>query len=145
MVRCNVKKIFIILVLLLGITGCNNGCINSIKYKDLNQLIEDKETFILLFNDNSDDGKLLKQTLNSVLEENNLKAYEINPSKLTDSEKEALRPIVSYEDVSIVFIKKGVDSSILSHIDDALTSKNEITARLGDAGFIKTSSEETSK
>ena len=99
----------------------------------------------MLFNDNSDDGKLLKQTLNSVLEENNLKAYEINPSKLTDSEKEALRPIVSYEDVSIVFIKKGVDSSILSHIDDALTSKNEITARLSDAGFIKTSSEETSK
>lgn len=133
------KKIALVLMLIIMVMGCNNGNYSKLKYDDLKEKLDNKETFILLFNNNSDEGNLLKNTLETVLVDNNLKAYEINPDKLTENQKNALRPYFSYEDVSIIFIKKGIDPSKLTHITNELTTIKELTTHLTNLGFIKTS------
>ena len=131
------RKILIAILFIFVITGCTSNNYNKINYDELVKKTENKETFIILFNDGSDDAKLLKNTLNKVLNDNNLKAYMIDSTKITQDEKNKLRPIISYEDLSIVFIKEGIDSSKLSHITDPQTSTKNLENHLSNLNFIK--------
>ena len=120
-------------------TACSNDSIfTKLSYDELNKKIENEETFILLFNDESRNGELLKHTLEKVVTENDLTAYEINSSNLKETQKNNLRPLISYQDASIVFIINGKDPSKLTHITDELTDVDELTSHLTNLGFIKT-------
>lgn len=130
------KKIIIAIFFMFVITGCTSNNYSKIKYNDLMNIINNKDTFIILFDDGSDDAKLLKNTLNKVLNNNNLEAYIIDSTKITQEEKNKLRPIISYEDISIVFIKEGIDSSKLSHITDSQISTNNLENHLENLEFI---------
>lgn len=131
------KKLILIVVLTFMLVGCSNSNYENLTYKQLTNKLENKDTFIILFNDESSEGNLLKKTLEQVLLENNLKAFEINPNDLSEENKISLRPYFSYENASIIFIKDGVDPSKLSHITDELTDKEEMESHLINLGFIE--------
>lgn len=131
------KKIIIAVLFIFIVTGCTSDNYSKINYKDLTQKIENKDTFIVLFNDDSKEAKLLKNTLNKVLNNNNLKAYVINSNKISQENRNKLRPTISYENLSIVFIKNGMDSTKLSHITNPEISIDDLEKHLINLEFIK--------
>ena len=140
------KKILMGLLLIVSIftlTACTSDKISKINYEKLMKKFDNQETFILLFNDESTDGKLLKNTLNDVLNEFNLEAYMINPTKLSQEEKNNLRSIIYVEVNGIAFINKGIDSSKLGHITSTSASKEDIKNNLINHGFVDTNTENT--
>lgn len=133
------KKIILMFLILFLVVGCGKSNYNGLNYKELKEKLDNKETFILLLNDNSSDSKILSDSLNTVLEKNNLIAYELNPTKLTNDEKNNLRTYFAYQNTGIIFIKDGIESSKLTQITDPLTKINDIENHLKNLGYIKTS------
>ena len=128
------KKVLLLIIGLFMLTGCSTDKIEELSYKELNKKFENKETFILYFD--GTDGDVLEDTLNRVLEKENLVAYTINTSKLSQDEINTLRYKADYEEPSIVFIKEGNDPSILTHITDVYITDESLTTRLEALGFI---------
>lgn len=129
------KKIFLILVITILLSGCSNGNLKKINYEDLNQKLENKETFILYF-DSSEQGTLLMDTLNKVLTKYELKGYLLNADKLSEDEVNELSLKIDFETPSIVFVQEGVDPSILSHVTNQSITEEEIINRLKDMKYI---------
>lgn len=129
------KKVLLLIIGLFMLTGCSSNKIEELSYKELNKKFDNKETFILYFD--GTDGDVLEDTLNRVLEKENLVAYTINTSKLSQDEITTLRYKVDFEEPSIVFIKEGNDPSILTHITDIYITDESLTTRLTALGFIE--------
>ena len=129
------KKVLLLIIGLFMLTGCSNSKIEELSYKELNKKFENKETFILYFD--GTDGDVLEDTLNRVLEKENLVAYTIDTSKLSQDKINTLRYKTDYEEPSIVFIKEGTDPSILTHITDVYITDESLTTRLIALGFIE--------
>ena len=129
------KKIFLSLFLLIFvITGCSISKLSSINLDELNEKLNNKESFIIYFA-NGDSN--LEKTLSSVLEENNIAGYKIDTSKISKEEKNKLEFEIAYEEPSIVFIINGKDPSKLSHVTSESITSKEISDRLKDMKFIK--------
>lgn len=136
--RCRkfMKKIILIFLLTFLLVGCSSSNYHKLNYEKLTTKLENNDTFILLFNNNTTEGDLLKNTLNKVLEKNNLTAYEINSTKLNQEQSNELREYFSYEDISIIFIKDGVDPSKLAHITNSSITVKDLERHLINLGFI---------
>ena len=130
------KKRYLIIVLLLTIflTACSKSKIQSVSMNELKEKINNKETFVLSISSTDD---TLENTLNSILEQYDFKAYKINLNKLNDEENRYLKLQYDYTDPSIIFIIEGKDPTILSHIEDTSIRKNMLIERLKDMKFIK--------
>ena len=128
------KIIFSLLLSIFILTGCGNSKLSKITLDDLNKKLENKETFIVYF---YKDDSNLENTLNSVLENNNLEGFKIDTSKISNEEKNKLEVQIAYKEPSIVFVVNGNDPSILSHITDESTTSKDIINRLRDMKFIK--------
>lgn len=131
------KKVIIAILFVLLLTGCTSNNYKKISFDELTKKLDNKETFIILFNDDSKDSDILQKTLNNVLNNYDLKAYKINSNKISLEQKNELRPLISYEGLSIVFIKDGLDSSKLSHITDPLITEKNLENHLTNLNFIK--------
>ena len=129
------KKVLILIMALFMLTGCSSNNIKNISYKDLNKKFENKETFILYF-DGTDD-EILKDTLNKVLDKNNLTAYRLDTNKLKEEQITELRYKADYEEPSIIFIKEGIDPSVITHVTDIYTTEETLTTKLTELGFIE--------
>lgn len=144
------KKLLLLVIGIFLLTGCTNySNIEKIKYADLKAKLENKESFVVVFTNNEKkntedesydyktESTTLKSTLNKALAENNINAYEVVYSDLTQEEKNELRPIIDIENYGIVFVKEGNDPTILNHVTDHTTTKYDIIDRLKTNGFIK--------
>ena len=129
------RKILVLIVFMILLTGCDNGNIEDISLNDLNQKFENKESFILYFEGTK--SETLENTLNNILEENNLTAYSLDTSELNEDEINSLRLKVDYESPSIVFIVEGKDPSVITHVTDNYIQENDLLTRLKDLNFIK--------
>ena len=129
------KKIFLSLFLSIFIlTGCSNSKLSSINLDELNEKLTNKESFIVYF---SQSDSNLEETLNKVLDENNITGYKIDTSKISKEDKNKLELEIAYEEPSIVFIINGKDPSKLSHVTSESSTSKEILERLKDMQFIK--------
>lgn len=132
------KKIFVVLIALFMLTACSNSGLSKLSYKSLNDKLDKKETFVLLLTDNTDSGNTLKNTLKNVSKENNIKCFYLSTDKLSSSEKEKLQSKITYDDSNIiVFIKDGIENSILTRIDDIYISSNNLKNELQAQGYLK--------
>lgn len=127
--------LFLLLLLTFFVSGCSKNSLSKISFDELNTKLNNKESFILYFN--SDSNNNLEEKLDKVLTNNNLKGYIINASKLSDQEKIDLQLNIAYEEPSIVFIINGQDPTKLSHITDTNITTKQIEQRLKDMNFIK--------
>lgn len=134
------KKIFLIsmLFLVIMLTGCSKGSLNKLSFNELKEKITNKETMVVYFTKSDND---LEEKLESISSEYNLTIYKVDTSKITEEEKYEFQTIIDYEEPSIVFVIKGIDSSKLSHVTSSSTTKKQIIARLKDMSFIQDSKE----
>lgn len=132
------KKIFVVLIALFMLTACSSNGLSRLSYKSLNNKLDKKETFVLLLTDNTDNGNTLKNTLKKVSKENNLKCFYLSTDKLSSSEKEELQSKITFTDSNIiVFIKNGIENSILTRIDNTYISSNALKNELQEQGYLK--------
>lgn len=132
------KKIFVVLIALFMLTACSSNGTSKLSYKSLNDKLDKKETFVLLLTDNTDSGNTLKNTLKKVSKENNLKCFYLSTDKLSSSEKEELQSKITFTDSNIiVFVKNGIENSILTRIDDTYISSDALKNELQEQGYLK--------
>lgn len=129
------KKLFVLLVLIFFI-GCSKENIETINYNTLYKKLENKESFVVIFSNKSNNSDL-EDTLSKVLVNNNLQGFKIYTDRLDSKEITDLKYKIDYEDPSIVFVINGNDPSVLSHITNEEVTAKEIEERLEDMNFIK--------
>lgn len=134
------KKIFILFVLLLIVSSCNEITISKIKEENKNitilsdsklkKKIDDEETFILLLTKNDCSScKSLKEKLDNVLRDYNLEGYEINVDNIDTKENEYLKNIVNVVSYpSLVFIEKGKEKGPLFRLVGDIENEKIINA-----------------
>ncbi len=122
------------LFMLIFTAGCSSKYLEKINLDDLNEKLNNKDSFVIYFYDTTSD---LEVTLTNILEKNNLIGYKIDTSKITNDQKLTLQTKIDYKNPCIVFILEGKDPSVLSHITDEDVSEERITAALKDMNFIK--------
>lgn len=131
------KKILTVLILLLAVSGCSRN-LSKLNLEKLNKKLDNKETFILYLTDESDSSNTLKNTLTSVLKNNNINAFYLNTDKLSSTDQDELKKIIAYEDSNIIiFIKDGSENTVLARITDNYISKEKLTEELKVQGYIK--------
>lgn len=131
------KKILTVLILLLAVSGCSRN-LSKLNLEKLNKKLDNKETFILYLSDESDSSNTLKNTLTSVLKDNNINAFYLNTDKLSSTDQDELKKTIAYEDSNIIiFIKDGSENTVLARITDNYISKEKLTEELKVQGYIK--------
>ena len=131
------KKILTVLILLLAVSGCSIN-LSKLNLEKLNKKLDNKETFILYLTDESDSSNTLKNTLTSVLKDNNINAFYLNTDKLSSTDQDELKKTIAYEDSNIIiFIKDGSENTVLARITDNYISKEKLTEELKVQGYIK--------
>ncbi len=144
-----IKKFWWIILILLIIIGISIffimnkddsklSNIMNISINELQNKYDNKETFIVVLTQTgcSHCEKYLPN-LNKVLKDNNLTAFELNTTNLSDDEKATLARYISYSGTpTTVFIKNGEEETALNRLVGDL-SQEKITERLKNMGYIK--------
>lgn len=133
------RKLLALFLTLILFTGCGaNKTYNEISYKDLNNMLENKEDFILFIGSNTCSAcSVYKETLNGVIEEYGTDVKYIDLSKLSDKEESELLskfPITGTP--TTVFITKGEEKSSYNRIVGS-AKKSEIIKKFKENGYIK--------
>lgn len=129
------KRIILILIILILTCACSKS-INSTNLKNLNNMLDNKETFILYLTDN--EGTTLKNTISKIVNEKNIKAYYLDTSKLNDNDLASLKEKFMFEETNIIiFVKNGVEETTLSRIDNLYISQDKLEQEFKNQGYIK--------
>ena len=132
------KKIFLLVIVLLLSTACSSNYLKSINLKKLNTMLDNEETFVLYLTNELDEGMTLKNTLLEVSRENEIKTYFLNTEKLSDDESKKLKEKFTFDETNIIlFIKDGVETTVLSRIDNTFISNDKLEEELKLQGYIK--------
>lgn len=110
----------------------------EITYKELEEKVNNKETFILVLTQtNCSHCHEYKPVLKKVLHENNIYAYEVSTDKLTKEENSKLKDIANTSGTpTTVFIENGEEKSTYSRIVGTQT-ESKIVNKLKSMGYIK--------
>ncbi len=141
------KKVLIIFlgIIIFSISGCGHGSINEITIKDYNEMVENKDNFILFIGShNCSHCTEYRVTLEEVIKKYNINFNYLDVANLTDEEYEKFtKEIIFTGTPTTVFIEEGKDNSCnvfscdsSKRIDGAL-SYDEIIQILKNKGYIK--------
>lgn len=109
-----------------------------IDFKELQEKVNNKETFILLFSQTDCvHCAAFKPIFKEVLTKHDLTAYEIQLDTLTDDEKNQLYTIANVSGTpTTVFIENGAEKSTSTRLQGEATA-DKIEARLKAVGYIE--------
>ena len=112
------KKIFIILLLVLGLTGCNSVAQkytepNLINYDEFMSKIDNKDTFtLLMWQTGCAHCEDFEPKLNNVIKKYNINMYSINMANLDDTQYAKMKNKTFISGTpTMVYIKDGVTQS----------------------------------
>ena len=134
------KKIIIVLLIIISsliITGCSNDeVIKEISYKELEEKINNKESFILeLVQTGCSHCEEFSPRFKAILKTNNLKAYSLNLYNLTEEEIERFDNLTTVTGTpTVLFFEDGKETS--NKINGAV-SNDKIKEKLKENGYIK--------
>ncbi len=120
------KKIFIkiplFLIAILLLTGCQNT-LKRVSYDEIKDMIDKKETFILeITQDGCSHCEEFTPRLKTILKDNNLEAYNLNISYISESDYNKFNEKYTFEGTpTTMFFNKGkeiVSSRITGSISD---------------------------
>lgn len=135
------KKILMLLLLaILVLTGCSkdNKYLETISFDKLNDLIENKESFILeIYQDGCSHCSVFTPRFKSVLKEYEVNAKALNMSGLTEKEyNEFIDIFGSLGTPTVIFIEEGAEKTKINRLVGE-ASKNEIIRKLKQNGYIE--------
>lgn len=109
----------------------------QLKYSELEKKIEKKDSFILVITQKKcSHCAEYKPILKDVLYEYNIKAYEIDQTTLSQTEKGKLKDIANISGTpTTVFIHEGAEIATATRIHGS-TSKDKIISRFKAMGYI---------
>lgn len=132
------KKIAMIFLLLLTVTACSSSYLSKLNYKKLMTKLDNKESFVLYLTNEDESGLTLKNTLQTVCKDNNIKCFYLNTDNLDEDELDSLKEKITFEDSNIiVFIKEGKENTVLARIDDVYISANDLKEELKNQEYLK--------
>ena len=132
------KKIFILFVTIIMLTGCKAKSYQEISYKELNDMLEDKESFILFIGSSTCSAcARYEVTLNDVIEEYGTDVKYIDLSKLSDKDESALVSEFPIDGTpTTIFIEKGEEDNTYNRIEGA-ARRSKIIEKFEENGYIK--------
>ena len=132
------KKIAMIFLLLLTVTACSSSYLSKLNYKKLMTKLDNKESFVLYLTNEDESGLTLKNTLQTVCKDNNIKCFYLNTDNLDEDELDSLKEKITFEDSNIiVFIKEGKENTVLERIDDVYISAKDLKEELKNQEYLK--------
>ena len=132
------KKIAMIFLLLLTVTACSSSYLSKLNYKKLMTKLDNKESFVLYLTNEDESGLTLKNTLQTVCKDNNIKCFYLNTGNLDEDELDSLKEKITFEDSNIiVFIKEGKENTVLARIDDVYISAKDLKEELKNQEYLK--------
>lgn len=132
------KKITMIFLLLLTVTACSSSYLSKLNYKKLMTKLDNKESFVLYLTNEDESGLTLKNTLQTVSKDNNIKCFYLNTDNLDEDELDSLKEKITFEDSNIiVFIKEGKENTVLARIDDVYISAKDLKEELKNQEYLK--------
>lgn len=132
------KKIAMIFLLLLTVTACSSSYLSKLNYKKLTTKLDNKESFVLYLTNEDESGLTLKNTLQTVCKDNNIKCFYLNTDNLDEDELDSLKEKITFEDSNIiVFIKEGKENTVLARIDDVYISAKDLKEELKNQEYLK--------
>ena len=130
-------KFLIIGLFMIFITGCNNtNTITEINYSDLEEMIDNKESFILeIVQTGCSHCQEFSPRFKAVLKTNDIEAYSLNLHNLTDEESEKFDELTTISGTpTVLFFEDGKETS--NRIYGAVNSE-KIEEHLKDGGYIE--------
>ena len=132
------KKIAMIFLLLLTVTACSSSYLSKLNYKKLMTKLDNKESFVLYLTNEDESGLTLKNTLQTVSKDNNIKCFYLNTDNLDEDELDSLKEKITFEDSNIIsFIKEGKENTVLARIDDVYISAKDLKEELKNQEYLK--------
>lgn len=140
------KKLFTLVILfasILLLAGCgsSNSKIEDISFKELYNLVENKESFILeIYQDGCSHCAVFNPRFEKVLEEYNVTAKRINCTHLTEEEyNQFIKDFNDNDDIgtpTVFFIVEGKEKSSMNRLSGE-PSEKEIIRKLKQNEYIK--------
>ena len=131
------KKILLVIGIILLTCACSSSYLKNINLKNLNEMLNKKETFVLYLTDDNE-GKTLKNNLLKVSENNKITSYYLNTKKLSTNDLKSLKEKFTFDETNIIiFVKEGKEETVLSRITDLYTSQKTLEQELKLQGYIK--------
>ncbi|MGI6324651.1 MAG: thioredoxin family protein [Bacilli bacterium] len=112
--------------------------LKTITLNELEQLIEDKETFILFIGSTECGAcKLFTPNLEAVLTKYKIKINYIAHNKLDNEERSNFQHLIQFDSYpTVVFFENGIENSTINRIVGA-APQNKIIEKLKDNGYIE--------
>lgn len=142
-------KLFLIVFIGLLLVGCSDTeeskYLQEISYDELLEKVKNNETFFFeIMSDTCSHCQSYTPKLIAVLEEYDIKGYQLNVDHLTEEEYNELKKTfeTSGGTPETIFITEGKEKTKMQRIDGD-RSKTTIIARLKSAGYIKDENEKS--
>lgn len=132
---------FIIALIIVSVVFSNisneSKNVHDISFSEVTNKIKKKESFILYIKQTDcEHCKVFTPKFISVLNDNNIEAYSLNLTNLSDNDKEAYNDLFDVNGTpTVLFFNEGEESMI--RIEGEQT-KARIKSKIESAGFIKT-------
>lgn len=131
-----IGQLILLVITVFTLTGCTNY-LQKINYKELEKMIDNKETFILeITQDGCSHCEEFTPRLKSILEENKIKAYNLNITYIEEKDYEKLDEKYNLKGTpTTMFFKNGkelINSRLTGSVSDS-----KIKAVLQGLDYIK--------
>ncbi len=133
------KKLIILTLIVIStimFTGCsNNNVINEINFDELEEKIDNKDSFILeIIQTGCSHCEEFSPRFKAVLKTNNLEAYSLNIYNLNNEEREKFNDLITISGTpTVIFFEKGKEENRIS----GAVSNEKIEEELKESGYIK--------
>lgn len=130
-------KFILVFIAIIILTGCNNNnTITDINYNKLEEMINNKENFILeIVQTGCSHCEEFSPRFKVILKDNNIEAYSLNLYNLTDEEREKFKKLTTISGTpTVLFFEDGKETS--NRIYGAV-SNEKIKEHLKKGGYIK--------
>ena len=133
------KKV-LCLVLLILLTGCGNKLTTykEINYKELENKLDNKESFVLFIGSSTcSHCKAFKTTIDSVIKKYQVEVFYIDVYELSEDEKNAMNSKIQFKYTpTTIFIEKGVASSAINKRIVGESSYDKVVKKFKSNGYI---------
>ena len=132
------KRLAVIIVVFV-VCGCSGTGVKEINYKEFNNLIKERESFILYIGSATCSNCIeFEPKFEGVIEENNISnTYYIDLDEFSNEDKKSFNKVVNITVTpTVVFITNGEEESGFNRINGNV-SKEKIITRLKSNDYIK--------